>query len=560
MTKVEQIVKFLRRPFSDKKTFPPVLQTLFRFVFFTDNPYSFSEKRLGTYTLQHNFYSTEFSRVLSTNLRDEDIWNNQNERVSKPFVGVYRRGVEPYPEEIDFTSHDRIGRVISFLNHQPVKTKLATPKKNSPVDLIAILFFIGPTLYRQLKKEPRTAIQLMQMIHLGLKQYQRQGNSWDDVNLKEHLNYLHLALRLKEQIDFASKESPDTYAPFKEELAGMTVDFAHYLKTEVYSACTPEQKILVMQILSQFHEENIAAHLKEDFKNTAKDLLLSPFYSIMGHYSKSILQKLAHDPATLNEVMSYILKMKTGIEWGHGEWSWKQDQRYCCNGYEIQFDTGKILFLGNPIDTQIPFHILRDLALFNIISKNNYQTRQISPKVFEIKTQANIFKLTIDEKNYCLETEIDGLNYQLEQSSNDDDSPFDGIPWIDVDKDLIWLCADGNTSPHYLVKKHQGNQLYMHIEEEGDLQEGLPNRSKRKIAFISDDLAGSRMLVTPSKSPFGTFIEESKGHFWKNRDSNQMIDSIELPIHLHFKVENGQIHCPSLPGFHLVDPLEWSQN
>ncbi len=38
-----------------------------------------------------------------------------------------------------------------------------------------------------------------------------------------------------------------------------------------------------------------------------------------------------------------------------------------------------------------------------------------------------------------------------------------------------------------------------------------------------------------------------------------MIDSIELPNHLHFKVENGQIHCSSLPGFYLIDPLEWSQ-
>ncbi len=389
-----------------------------------------------TTTLKKNPTNT-FLAIHSPDLKREAIWQNQNERISDPIL---------HPNGIDLTSHDRIGRAISLLNHRQAYAMLV--KQNiSPDDFVAKLFFIGPTLYRQLKNEPRTAIQLMQMIHLGLKQYQRLGNSWDDARLKIHLNYLNSALRLKEQIDFASKESADTYAPFKEELAGVTIDFAHYLKTEVYSACTPKQKIIVMQILSRFHKENIYAHLKEDFKNTAKDLLLSPFYSIMGPYLKFILQKLAHDPDTLSEVMSDILKMKTGIELGQGEWRWKQALRYSCNGYEIQFDTGKILFLGNPIDTQIPPDILSELARLNIISENYYQTRQISPTVFEIKTPTfeitnptNTYKLTIDEKNYCLETEIDGLNYQLETN------PFDEISWIDADVDLVWLCANEYSS------------------------------------------------------------------------------------------------------------------
>ncbi len=55
LTKVEQIVEFLKQPFSNAKTPPAVLQTLFRFIFFNDSPYEFSGKWLYHYTEKKSY-------------------------------------------------------------------------------------------------------------------------------------------------------------------------------------------------------------------------------------------------------------------------------------------------------------------------------------------------------------------------------------------------------------------------------------------------------------------------------------------------------------------------
>jgi hypothetical protein len=537
LTRVEQITNFLSHKLSNEDRLPPIWQRIFQYIYFTEIPYPNLSKKSSTYKLKIASISPNFIPIVS-GLNQKKIWRNQNE-LTKPLSSPEQFG-------INLTSHDRIGRAISSLNHSD---NVAMQKGEE-------LLFVGCLLHQQLKNEPRTAIQLMQMVHVGLKQHQMEGSFWDSNTLKRHLEYAALALKLKEQIEYASQQAIDTYAPFEAELAGLIIDFADYLRTKVYATCNPKQKKWVISVLKEFHDENIVAHLKKDIKNTAKDLLLATFHSVYSKNTKSVLLELSWTEI-LNEVMAHILKMKLGVDLENSTWTENLAQRYSCQEYEIQFDTGKIIFSGTAVAVEIPSDILCKLIQLNLIEKNNYQNRLISPTCHKITTLTRSYQLTIGQNSFDLVTEFDGLQYQLVTFS------YTEIPWINLEKDHVWLCIDKNTRPHYLVKNNHGKQLFMHIEEEEEEEESVQNdflsNSYKKIAFISDDLERSRLLVTPSNSPFHAFVPDSQVKFWKNRDSNQMIDTIEFDEHLKFEIKNEQIYSSNFPDFYLVNPQEWLQ-
>lgn len=538
------------------KRLPDAVRDLFSLVF--------KQRCNQTYAPYTFVFFNYFSRTFHLEIASSQICYSEENAVGHPIsktkkvltpltiqpqnLVISQKSRERYDYAISFTPYERVSRAIDKYNNHPISfTNLSIDCKTALKNEVFDTFFQGPFLFGQILHEPRTALQLLRFVDREIKKHRSLNETWTDDQLEHTLFFADLGIHFVRFIDLAMLKSPNEYKPFKESLDSLAYHIRNNLRDNVLWQCDENQKVEVINILTRFYADNLHKHLKNNPRETLKDILLPVGYARADRISlKKILNdSTLYSETDLNGAISNLFKVKFDLSDEGMQESWKKDGRWHCftNGvYSVDLLTGEFFYNSQLIDSQIPPYVLAHLKSIGLIDQGSI-IKWTKGHTFELQTGEKIYEVTKKTsskdfaKGWSVSQTVDGILYFLEHQH------LSNIP-VTSNEDLIWSCSS-HSRPHFRIDKKNGQTYFLHI-------------SNQKIDCISEDLDNSRSLVAITNFPFGPFASHREYYCWKNKNSDQDIDVIEFQsCDLRFKIQNNSIECENYPGYFIINPKDW---